>query len=386
MRIRLVEGAYKEKFPKLYSCMNKIVCGCACKALKQRIERHLFAQSKTQQDAERSENDVVREREEDSKQHGTEVTPRSGLLFDERRFHGDTTLRGLGNGESTMRAVPARMVNSTIEDKAIGGPNGKLMKETIDLSKLRSQQFSDTESEKKEIDVDTKQDSITWPSERSWMSKGVFLLLLPMSLICYVTIPSARVPAQGESSLLALTYLISMMWLAFLAFLLSWWMASLSIALETHLLIIPFLVVPVGQLLRSFSRWAVLRSRISRLKKVSGDFDDLKDSSFKRESKDATQKTKTEAHKELLTEKYVGQIFLYTFWAGLMLLIVTTVSGNIDLETNRNWIKLLVLMVTFLIKGGLIIKAGFGTTLWLALVHLGLYCLYLIVVIIIEYA
>ena len=351
----------KIQYPKLAQCVNRIICGKMCKVLKQRIERHLFAQSRSL-DSDKIEN----QDNEDSKIHITDNTPRGSAIEGSK-----TPIEGtLKNSELTMRQGVSQRLPMTLYDDA---KTSRLLKETIDLSKVKSQ-LSDTESvnsdDEKNVTI------LKWPKDilpRIW-----FILTLPLNLLFYITIPDPKNPPQDKFNTLPFVYIISIIWIGFFSLLISWLLVYLSISFDKNFIVFPFILTIICIIIGSMNSWISFRSKIIRLKRIACDNGI--------EETPSTSGNNTQYSKqETIHEKIRDRIFLYGLEIPIIWIIYTLVNGTIVLITNRFWLHLLILVGMYDIKILLIVKAKFLCPRWLFIVHALMYIVYVVIFFILEY-
>jgi len=393
VRVRLYDSA-KESFAKLNSCVNKIICGRLCKILKQRIQRHIYSESLVKKD---SECDKMISPLELSQNHATENSPRNsiknGLQTPEDNKNPRIDLSPRGSDATKVKNLQGTNPLS-LSDTCRAGPTPTIrgMKETIDLAKFESRKLGDSSQEESEDEKTIKKLSVTWPKDADILTKIWFIIMLPINMVLYFTIPESPNIEENNNGnngkcncSLAFCYLMSMIWLLLCAFLVSWWFNSLSESFEISHAILPFFIIQIGYVFRNYSEWVTFRAKILRLKRINTEFNPETDEALEQNIRQLTR-TRQEIKQELISEKYMNFTLLFTFGMVITWIIYIASHENIQFITGRIWLKMLILSLMIILKGGSVIKADFETPSWLAAVHFGLYFVYISLFLLFEYA
>ena len=353
----------RPKLCKFYNVTNKIFCALAHRKLRYQIKRIVYDPT-----APMDEVSIIAN--EDT-QFVPKVSPKPNM-----------------NKVFPIDVNPEAIIDDTHDERAI-----ERMKK-LELLKLM---HLEDDIQKYYTGIDNMQwKSLVWPSDSGFFSKVFYIIVLPIRIAFYLTVPTPRIPLEEEFNKLPLIYLISLIWMAIFAYFLSWWIVVVSVAYKIPFLILPMIVLPLGLLLRDFPHWVQFKRRVNALKRKLQYEAELKDRVNYLKSAGINEKHTAEIekllneialqpHKEVIQENYSAPIFSFTVGSSSTWLIYNIVKGDIVLTSNTTWIQLLLLMAVILIKLIFLRKFKFRTSTTLFFIHLGIYICYFILVIVCEF-
>ena len=388
----------KTKLCKWYSATNKLLCGIVVNRIKARIERDMAASAKKEerekrylQETEEGQQDMI----PDNNIIASENPP---ILASENVLPSDnfppSDRPGMDNVDAAMSSHPEiskepEGLNERVNSK---GEEIQQVKDRIELDKLRSLKLTQSESEDEDNFADLQKESISWPKHPGFWNKVARVILYPVNLMLYFTIPTPRIARDKEPNYLPLIFTLCLIWMGIFAYLITWWLVALSIAFDLPFLVLPMFLLPAGLFLRDFPHWLEFRKRIVQLEnKAKADAeksseDDKKKSSSTRQFYDkSTTKSDQTEYKERIPEYYSGPIFTFTMGTSLTWLLYTLIQGKIKLTSDRIFEQILLLAGIVISKIILIVISGFTTPKWLFYAHMVIYSIYLIIVLVIEF-
>jgi len=268
---------------------------------------------------------------------------------------------------------------------------GHIIKEKISLNKMHSIRSGLFEEETEVEGIQAK--SIGWPKDGSFIQKIGHIILYPVNVLFYFTMPIPRIAKGGERNYLPLIYILCLLWAAAFAFIITWWLVDLSVAFDIPFLILPMFVLPAGLFLRDITSWLRFRVRVKQLKKklkeeesVEKELAEEKKGNLhiRRNFDKVNTVSRKKKTKERINDQYSGPIFTFTVGTSFFWLIYTLIEGEIRLTSSVIYIQLLILMSLMIIKIILSVIANFKASRWLFFAHLILYIVYLAVVLSVE--
>ncbi len=360
---------------KFYSCTNKILTALAVRKAIGILDRQNLAKTK----AIDKENQVAQEIEEESKH----ILERSAVP--------DVPGPGRSIQASGFAPEPGREGEQNVSERANSKADDMQIKEKIDLAKIKSFKLYQSDSDFFDEDENPQKESVGWPKEPGFWNKVRRVLLFPVNLTLYLTIPTPRIAKEKEPNYLPLIFTVCIIWMGIFSFFITWWLVSLSMAFNLPFLILPMFVLPGGLFLRDFPHWMEFRRKIVKLQnkqkaeeeKNQADHESHKSSTIGPGERGSVRSEPGE-RKERIPEFYSGPIFTFTMGTSLTWLIYTLINGDILLISTSIYIQLLLLMAVIVVKLIVFVISGFSTPHWLFYFHIFAYVAYLVLVIFIE--
>jgi len=395
----MIEGK-NPKLQKFYNATNKLLCGMAATRIKCRLSRDIDAakqQEEKQKDFAQQIEDEYRQLEEQKKKEELENAESDNENVDMKPIKEPEAKRTDEIVKEPLESIPDKLPKEQVEDKVIERPEGKNeARSKIDLNNLKTfnMAMSDDEDENKYEGI--QKESISWPKDTTITNVFTRIILYPVNLLLYLTVPTPRVAKDKEPNYLPLVFTMSLVWMAVFAYFITWWLVTLSLSFDLPFLILPMFILPAGLFLRDFPHWIEFGKKIKILEeRAKSDAeiaakeraDELKKSgSTLRESKSlfSTKEDKPE-YKEYIPEFYSGPIFTFTMGTSLTWLVYTLIQGAIELTSAGIYLQILLLTGIMLAKIVMVIISGFTCPKWLFYAHMVIYAVYLALVLLIEF-
>lgn len=365
----------KPELKKFYEATNKLLAGIVGNRMKNKIDRTVAATTRRPD----GENAFARENEEEFKENQLKLKSQKN---DNKSKDGDV---------SENREID-RVSEGEGEEGVRQRNEPSVIKERISISKMKSIKagpFEDEEPETESIQVK----SIGWPKHASFIQKLEHIILYPVNVLLYFTMPTPRVAKEGERNYLPLIYMLCLIWAAGFAFIITWWLVDLSVAFDIPFLILPMFVLPAGLFLRDITNWLKFRTKIQELKQRLKEEESIEkeqaeekkgNHQIRRNFDRASTNTDKKKAKERIIDQYSGPIFTFTMGTSFFWLIYTLIKGEIVLTSEVIYIQLLILMGLMVIKIIMSIVSGFSAPRWMFFAHIILYIVYLATVLTVE--
>ena len=107
----------------------------------------------------------------------------------------------------------------------------------------------------------TNENKIAWPA--SGRQRILYLLLMPLTHLQYVTIPNPMRGKNGErENLYPITLFMSMLWIWLYSGIIVWWTFDLTVALDMKFNVLPMVLYPFGIALRDYKKKVNLEQAI----------------------------------------------------------------------------------------------------------------------------
>eukprot|EP00826_Nyctotherus_ovalis_P048184 TRINITY_DN5645_c0_g1_i8.p1 TRINITY_DN5645_c0_g1~~TRINITY_DN5645_c0_g1_i8.p1 ORF type:complete len:512 (-),score=151.48 TRINITY_DN5645_c0_g1_i8:120-1655(-) len=373
----------KPELKKFYEATNKLLAGIVGNRMKSKIDRTVAATTKRAD----GENAFARENEEEFKENLLKLRSEKSVKSQKNDNKSND-----GNASESREIDKMSEVDREGEEGVRQRNEPSVIKERISISKMKSIKagpFEEEEPETESIQVR----SIGWPKHASFIQKVEHIILYPVNVLLYFTMPIPRVAKEGERNYLPLIYMLCLIWAAGFAFIITWWLVDLSVAFDIPFLILPMFVLPAGLFLRDITNWLKFRTKIQELKQRLKEEESIEkeqaeekkgNHQIRRNFDRASTNTDKKKAKERIIDQYSGPIFTFTMGTSFFWLIYTLIKGEIVLTSEVIYIQLLILMGLMVIKIIMSIVSGFSAPRWMFFAHIILYVVYLATVLTVE--
>jgi len=375
----------KPALTKFYATTNTILYGIVSNRLKSRMDRNVKVNNKHFEE----ENQFAKENEEEYKEDQKKAKDENKLskktIKEPKSKEQKSEIREEEEKESLIEAGNENLVKRDTGNSAI--------KEKVNIQKVDSVKIENEEEHQEGPSIQAQ--SITWPKNATFLQGLFWLILFPVNILLYITLPTPRIAKGKEPNYLPLIYTLYLLWAAGFAFLLTWWLVDLSVAFDLPFLVLPMFVLPAGLFLRDLPRWLEFRDKVQAFKQKLKEEKELEEANIElKKTKEfcirgnlraRESKIEEETQKVRIIEQYSSPIFTFTVGTSLVWVIYTLIMENINFTSQVIFIQLLLLMSVIIIKIILNIIAWFNAPRWLFYANMILYVLYMAVVLTIEF-